>query len=376
MFPIIDRYIFKNVLIAVTFVTLVLTALVLLTQSLRFLELVINSGASGLSFWVLTFLAIPRFMEIILPLGLMGSVLFVYNRMILDSELVVLKASGFSMLRLARPVIILSVTAGFLLFLSMAFLVPLSNTTLQKNREILKAQISTLLFREGVFNQAGKGLMVYVGERGDDGELKGLIIHDARDKEVTPSTIIAARGVVVSTDAGQQVLVYDGARQDYDQDQRSLRRLNFSQYTVDLPDSSGTPRARWREADERSLTELLSPDMKDPIVRENIKNFHLELHKRLTTPFLVPSFAILAVAALLLGPLNRRGQTQKIILIAALVVLIQCLYIAAYNIGKNSVIGIPFLYIIAMTPGIMGLLALGGFYNRLLPSSRMGAQAS
>ena len=94
---IFDRYIFKNLLTATVFVSLVLVVLILLTQSLRFLELVMDSGASALSFWILTLLALPRFFEIILPLSVMAGVLFVYNRMTSDSELVVVR------LWVARP---------------------------------------------------------------------------------------------------------------------------------------------------------------------------------------------------------------------------------------------------------------------------------
>ena len=58
---IFDRYIFKNLLIATVFVAVTLAVVIFLTQSLRFLELVIESGASSSAFWVLTMLALPRF---------------------------------------------------------------------------------------------------------------------------------------------------------------------------------------------------------------------------------------------------------------------------------------------------------------------------
>ena len=58
---------------------------ILLTQSLRFLELVIESGASSGSFWILTLLALPRFFEIIGPLSLMAATIFVYNRWSYDT---------------------------------------------------------------------------------------------------------------------------------------------------------------------------------------------------------------------------------------------------------------------------------------------------
>jgi lipopolysaccharide export system permease protein len=93
---IFDRYLLKNLIIATLFTAISLAAIIMLTQSLRFLELIINSGASGLSFFALTFLALPRFFEVILPIALMIGTVFIYNKMTADSEMVVMRTSGFS----------------------------------------------------------------------------------------------------------------------------------------------------------------------------------------------------------------------------------------------------------------------------------------
>lgn len=61
---IFDRYIFRTLLIATVFIAVALAALILLTQSLRFLELVIHAGASGMAFVTLTLLALPRFLKL------------------------------------------------------------------------------------------------------------------------------------------------------------------------------------------------------------------------------------------------------------------------------------------------------------------------
>ena len=87
---IIDRYIFKQILIATVFIVAILAVLVLLTQSLRYLDLVMNAGASGFSFWLITLLSLPSFLEVILPIGLVAAIMFVYHRLVMDSELFVL----------------------------------------------------------------------------------------------------------------------------------------------------------------------------------------------------------------------------------------------------------------------------------------------
>lgn len=367
---IIDRYIFRNTAIATLFVTIVLAALVLLTQSLRFLELVVSSGASGLSFWALTALTLPKFLEVILPLGLMASVLFTYNRLTMDSELVVLRSLGFSPLRLARPALLLSGVLGIFLFAVMGWIAPLSNSSIQLLRSEIKTQMSLLLFREGIFNEAGKGLMVYIRDRNSKGELEGVIIHDRRDPEKPSVTVVAKSGVLVTTDTGHQVLVYDGSRQEFDPDKKTLRRLAFDQYSIDLPEKTATVRNRWAEPEERSFYELIVPqeDSKHDTLPEVRHTFRVEILKRLLTPFLVPAFTAISLLALLYGPLDRRGQGRRIIGAVVGVVILEALYLGTLSLAKTSAAGMPLMICVVLLPLAfsLALLLKGPAWSRFL----------
>lgn len=121
-----DRYLLKNLLWATLFTSVSLAMVIMLTQSLRFLELIIDSGASSLSFFVLTMLAMPRFFEVILPIALMIGTIFIYNRMSADSEIVIMRSSGFSPLRLSRPALVLSLMTAATIFVITGWVAPLS----------------------------------------------------------------------------------------------------------------------------------------------------------------------------------------------------------------------------------------------------------
>lgn len=369
MFRVFDFYLFKNLGIATVFVTFVLSVLIFLTQSLRFLELVINSGTSGSAFWVLTMLAIPRFFEIILPLAIMAGTFFVYNRMTIDSELVVVRSSGRSHMTLAKPAILLAcMTTVFLWFVTM-WLAPASLSNMQKMRQEVKAQFSTLLFRDGVFNAAGPGLTLYLEGRTQEGELLGLMIHDSRDKNKTPSTIMAKRGIIVSGNDGYQVVVYDGARQEYNAETKTISELNFERYIIDLPDS-GPVRQRWQEPDERTIFELLSPDTQNERDMESLREFQIEIHRRIISPLLAFTFTMIALVALLPGPIDRHGQGMRIIAGIVVVVTLQGLYLAAFNVAKNNNIGLALMYAITLGPLFLSGALLSGvtepFRRRLL----------
>jgi lipopolysaccharide export system permease protein len=357
---IFDRYLFRSLGLATLFTALTLATIILLTQSLKFLELVINSGASSGVFWLLTILALPRFFEVILPLALMIATVFVYNRMTSDSEIVVMRAAGHSPLRLARPAIVLSMIVTVILLAITSWLAPVSLSSMLRMKQVIKAQYSTLLFREGVFNNLGEELTVYVRKRNDDGELEGIVIYDSRPEQPQPVTIFAKRGVIVISDEGQQVLVYDGSRQVFDPLSGVLDRLNFERYSIDLPES-GAVRQRWREPEERTMNELFNPD---PSVERDVDNwraFRVEAYRRFITPFLAMTFCVISLVCLLLGPMDRRGQGRRILLAVVSVITLQGLYLSTYNLAVESVWGLLAMYGLVLVPLAIGLVLLSPY---------------
>jgi len=368
---IIDRYIFKQILIATVFIVAILAVLVRGNQSLRYLDLVMNAGASGFSFWLITLLSLPSFLEVILPIGLVAAIMFVYHRLVMDSELFVLKALGFSPLRLARPALILAVFLGIFLFAVMSWLAPYTKSNAIAMRKDIKAQVSSLIFREGIFTEAGKGLTVYMRERDQDGNLLGLVIHDARDPNRTPSTIIAVRGVLVSTLTGHQVLVYDGSRQEFDSHSGVLKRLDFDRYTIDMPETAKVSTSRWQEPDERILQDLIYPKEgeRDRSIR---RAFRLEVQKRILTPLLVPTLALLALVSVLSGAHDRRGMSRRIISGVAMVIVVEILFLTSYNMAKSSPIGFGLMMMSVLLPALASLALLGK--DRLVQWGRIQAQ--
>lgn len=363
---IFDRYIFKNLLIATTMIACILALVILLTQSLRFLELVIESGASTSTFFILTALALPRFFEVILPIALMGACLFIYNKMIMDSEMVVMRSAGLSPFKLARPALYLSLVVSISLWAMTMWAGPASLSHMQKMRQIVKAQYSSLLFREGVFTSVTDGLTVFIRDRDRNGELHGLIIHDNRDESVAPVTVMAKKGMIVSDeDTNQKVVVFDGIRQSLNTKTQGLDRLNFDRYTIDLPSETGTVRKRWKEPDERTFMELLNPDLTNKRDLESQREFQIEIHRRLISPVLAPTFVLIAVGCLVLGPVSRRGQPLRVVLAIGGVVLLQGLYLASFNMSKNTDWGLILMYALVLVPFILGVFGLTRFAENL-----------
>src|ERR1700735_2441487 len=101
----LNRYILRQCLSGMLFVTGALTAAVWLAQSLKLVDLIVNRGLSAEIFLYLSLLIVPKFLDIVLPIGTFIAVLFVFNKLITESELVVMRSAGLSPFGLAQPVL-------------------------------------------------------------------------------------------------------------------------------------------------------------------------------------------------------------------------------------------------------------------------------
>ena len=345
-----NRYIYKMLILATLFVSIILIAVTLLTQSLRFLEVIVESGASVWSFWMLTFLSLPRFFEVIIPFGLATSVLFTLNKMSVDSELAILKATGYSFWQICKPIMVISAIVTVFLIFATTWLAPSSLSKMQMLRQIVKTQFSTLLFREGVFTDIGDGLTVYIRAKASNGELKGLVIQDERNLEKGAITIFAKRGVLAATDEGQEVVVFEGARHERDPDTEALKRLDFARYTIKLPEERGPARSRWREPDERTFTELLNPDPTNAIDEQRKRDFKIEAHKRILGPLFTPVYCLICSIFMLYGTHRRQGHLPAILGAVSTMILLQSLYIASINAAKDHNWALIVSYMLVFVP--------------------------
>jgi len=145
----IDRYVFRQLLLALIAVTTGLVALIWLTQSLRFVELVVNRGLSLRVFLELSSLQIPYFVSVILPITTFVVVQFIYQRLAGDRELTVLRAAGLSPLALARPALAVALVAvGFGYALNL-WVVPAASSEFRQYQFEIRNRVAAFLLQEG-----------------------------------------------------------------------------------------------------------------------------------------------------------------------------------------------------------------------------------
>jgi lipopolysaccharide export system permease protein len=123
----ITRYVLRLTLANMAFVAAGFTAAVWLVQSARLIDLIVNRGLSTTLFAYLAVLTLPRFIVVVLPIACFIAVLFSYNRLLAESELVVMRAAGMSQAELARPALIAGVVALLILTSMSVYFLPAAN---------------------------------------------------------------------------------------------------------------------------------------------------------------------------------------------------------------------------------------------------------
>ncbi|MDA0703409.1 MAG: LPS export ABC transporter permease LptF [Proteobacteria bacterium] len=353
----IGRYIFRQIFEATVFVTIALACAVWLTQSLRYVELIVNRGLSIGLFGYLTVLLLPTFLLVILPISLFCATLFIYNKLMSDSELVVLRAAGLSNLSLGRPAIMLGLGVVIVCYSLSLYFLPASFRQFKDLEYTIRNDYSAILLQEGAFNSLNDGLTVYVRSRESSGELLGILVHDSRIPE-KPVTMMAERGALVVSDDGPRVLMINGNRQEVQRESGQLSLLYFDRYTFDLGQFTGRPETRWRTPEERYLNELIWPDYSNQGDAYYANKLITEGHQRLVAPLYALGFVLIALASLLAGEFDRRWQAKRIIVAVGAVVVVQAAGIAFQNLAAKHIDTIPLMYLNAAMPILVSSIIL------------------
>ena len=210
-----------------------LTAVIWLSQSLRFIDLIVNKGLSLGTFLYLGMLLMPSFLGVILPIALFCALLFVFNRLTLDSEMISLRSAGRGPWGIAAPALVLATLVALLVYAINFYFTPASYREFKDRQFVIRGDYSTLLLQEGVFTPLGSGHTVYVRARGEGGVLLGILVHDERDPE-RPITMMAEQGELVRSDEGPRFVLLNGNRQEIDRERGQLSLLYFDRYALDL----------------------------------------------------------------------------------------------------------------------------------------------
>jgi lipopolysaccharide export system permease protein len=351
----LTRYVFFRLFKALLLVIVSMTAAIWLTQSLRFLELIVSRGISVTSFLYLTVLLVPNFLSIAMPIALTIVTVFVFHRLLIESELSIMSAAGFSNLRIGKPALLLAAYCACLGYTLTLWAIPVAYGKFKDLHSDIRADYSGLLLQEGTFTRIGAALTVYIRARESNGDLTGIIVHDSRNP-AQPLTLLAERGTLIQGDGAPRIILVMGNRQEVNRQDGTLSLLYFERYSVDLPTARSREEYRWREPGERLLPDLFWPNLEDANDRLFARRLVVEGHVRLTSPLYGLAMVALGLAAVLGGEFNRRGISKRILVGVALATTMQA---GAIMLPSLAIRDTDFAFLMYLFP-ILGIL--GGVF--------------
>jgi lipopolysaccharide export system permease protein len=298
-----------------------------------------------------------------LPLGLGVAVVFVYHKLAVDSELVVMRAAGISPMRQAAPALILAMLVTVACFILTIWITPAANRALVNLQSEVRGSYAVFLSRPGNFNDVTDGLTFYARKRGAGGALEGILMHDVRKPE-TPITLMADTGQVVDNNGQPQIVAFNGRRQQMDVATGKITELMFDQYVLDLDAMRGNPSQRIADPREQSVHELMNPTAEMLNMRSTREHLLAEVHQRLASPLLALSYVLVGLAAILAGEFNRRGMGKRIFIGGATIIIVQALFMSMNGVIAQHIDFAFLLYVVALLPLPVGLALLNSEYLR------------
>ena len=164
---------------------------------------------SAPTFLYLTLLMLPSLLVIVLPIAYFAGTLYGLHKLNADSELTVMAAAGFSPRQLLAPVLAASAVVMIATYACSLYLMPFCQRLMRDKEIDIRGDIGAAILSEGQFNTPSAGLTVFMRELTPDGELRGVLVHDERDR-LRPTTYLAERGLLAETPAGARLIMLDG----------------------------------------------------------------------------------------------------------------------------------------------------------------------
>lgn len=334
-----ERYLLLNLLLPTVLVTVALTGIIWLTQVMRFIDFMLNRGLTIGDFLYLTGLMLPSLLLILIPISLAIAVIYTYNRLTTDSELIVLNAVGVSKLQLARPAMLIGAACTVICYILALYLMPVANQKFRDIRTFFRDKYASVLLEEEVFNNPIDGITVFVRKRDAKNNLFDILLHDNRNPREA-MTMMAKEGRMEQTATGPRFYLKDGVRQQIDEGRVSW--LSFKDYAIDIAFYAKEIQRR-RDPDEQTITELWRGN---PADERQHRALRAEAHQRLTWPMFGIVLPLLALALLSSGEFNRRGQWKRIVMAAGSIVLVTLIYFALRGMIVKQAWATPLLYVL------------------------------
>lgn len=276
---ILFHYVVKRLTFTTVFITCGLASFVWMTQSLRFIEMIVRYRISMLDYLELVVCLLPDLFVILTPIGLALGCLSTLRYLSLHHEWRAMQAAGLSPWVLYRPFMLISIVGAVLTFINCSQVAPWAHRHLRSNEFKIRSQ--TIPSFSGSF-QSAKNITVYAQQQGRKGHLEHIFI------DAPPYTFIAESGQLLRQ--GNQIGCH--LRAGYRLERQAngdITQMEFDDLYYDFSafadqNKQTNEQNRTVKPSERPLFELLFPAQNFSLDQQ--KKMKNEGHSRLLQVFL------------------------------------------------------------------------------------------
>jgi lipopolysaccharide export system permease protein len=288
LFTIINRYIFKELMIPFFICLFFLTFVFLMTRIPEIANMVVNYNASIINVLSMLVFMMPRFLEFTIPMSVMISVLLTFMRMSGENEIIALKGAGVTLYRLLPPVFLFCFIGMLLTLWVTVFGVSWGKLSIKKKTIELARTSIDMAFQERQFNSKIDDIMIYISQIDvRTKQMTDVFIEDRRTKGMV-SISVAPRGDLIKQENEEvyTLRLYNGAINQVDLDNKSVNNIQFGNYdiNIDLEALSDGNVVKYKKLDERSLGDLLNYIKTHQSNKKELKAALLKLHEKFAIP--------------------------------------------------------------------------------------------
>jgi lipopolysaccharide export system permease protein len=334
---ILDRYIFREILVPFFLSMAALTLVLFIQKMFRLAELVISKGASVISIVQIFAYIMPTFFVITVPMSFLVGTLTAFSRLSSDSEVTAMKASRISLYSMTRPVMLFALISFIFTSAMSLFVVPEANHALKIHLFNLVKSKAMIGIEPGVFSSTFDGMVLYVDKMGSLDHLEGIFISDERSAK-DPFAIVARQGVLSADPQSLQVTLAmkQGSVHTVPRDDQSYSFMSFESGKLFLDISHALIRqgASEQNVEETNSLELLRKIKRSAGDQNLVIKMKNELNQRLAIPFACLLFGLIGAP---LGIRKSRSGKSAGIGIALLVFLVfYMIFAVGMNLSKTG----------------------------------------
>ena len=272
--------------------------LVLFVLLMQFLwKYVDDLVGKGLELGILTemmFYASFSLLPFAFPLAMLMASVMTFGSLGENYELVAMKSSGISLIRIMKPLIVFSILITIVAFYFANNILPVTNLRFTTLLYSVREQRPELVLQEGIFTNEMDGYSIKVGRKSKKSNmLYDLLIYDHTKGKINESVTVADSGYIAITEDKKYMVLnlFDGvnyseepiSNQQRDQSNYSFERNKFGEQTTRVPvqnfDFSRSDENLFRNISRMlNINQLLA--MEDSMSTEyatRLRNFILEM---------------------------------------------------------------------------------------------------